>query len=111
VLITNAAGGDKKGELTLSLSTFSIRSSVMVSRALLTRLFIASPVNKNRSLSSSPIRMRKNRTKLWGEEDLQVEKAVLAPPDHFLGVKNQACDKNASKGATSHTFASNRGSM
>jgi hypothetical protein len=47
VFITNAVGGDKKGELTLSFSTFRIWSSEMVSGALLTRPFDPMTVNKS----------------------------------------------------------------
>jgi hypothetical protein len=64
----------------------------MVSGALLAKRSDPMPVNKNRPLSSSPIRMRKNRTKLWGEEDLQIEKAALTPTDYSLNIKSQACD-------------------
>jgi hypothetical protein len=80
----------------------------MVSGANMTRPFDLWPVDTRCFLPSSPIRMRKNRTKLWGEEDLQIEKAALTPPDYSLDIKSQVCDYIRTKGAIPHTFAKNR---
>jgi hypothetical protein len=47
--------------------------------------------------------------KFKGKEDLQAWKAALTPPDYFLGVKSQACDKIAAKGSIPVVFCRYRG--
>jgi hypothetical protein len=45
-----------------------------------------------------------NRAKSEVKQICRSKKGALTPPDYLLGVKSQACDKIAAKGATLPVF-------